>query len=328
MAGFACGVKLTAVPMLLLPLPVALVVIAVARHEAIGSALRAAVVFGAVGAAVFAPWVVRNVAWTGNPVFPEAQSVFGRAHFTETQSARWTAAHSPRADQRSVSARLAAAWDQIGHDARFGYALLPLALISVALARRRPETWLLLGMLAIFAIIWLGFTHLQSRFFVLAIPVAAVLVSQLRERAATAAGVVLCVLMSVIGTAAVHERLTVYLHEKQLASLLGFQEISALMTPEIIKDVPADAPLALAGDAKAFCYDRPVARLRYRTVFDVADGANAIDAWLGGTHQPGEFVLVDPNELLRFRRTYLGLPEVPRDVATAPRPYLLNDPHP
>jgi hypothetical protein len=36
-----------------------------------------AVLFAAVAAVVFSPWMIRNYAWTGNPLFPLAQNLFG-----------------------------------------------------------------------------------------------------------------------------------------------------------------------------------------------------------------------------------------------------------
>ena len=323
MAGFACGVKPTGVPMLLLPLPAAFVIIAAVRREAIGRALVASMAFGVIGVALYSPWLVRNLVWTGNPVFPEAQSVFGRAHFTEAQQERWKGAHSPRADQQGSSARLWAAWEQIATDARFGYVLFPLALACAAITYRKPETWLLLAMLALMLAIWLAITHLQSRFFVLAIPVAALLIAQVRARAALASGVGAFAL-ALIGIGVMHGRMTVWLNEKQVAPLLGFETLSAFMVPEIATKLPDDVTLALVGDAKAFCYQRPMSRLRYRTIFDVPGGDDAIAAWLGGPPDGTTRVLVDPGELARFARTYRNLPPAPPDVLQHRDPYLLD----
>jgi 4-amino-4-deoxy-L-arabinose transferase-like glycosyltransferase len=38
-----------------------------------------AVLFGAVAAAVYSPWMIRNYAWTGNPIYPLAQQLFSPA---------------------------------------------------------------------------------------------------------------------------------------------------------------------------------------------------------------------------------------------------------
>src|SRR5690606_14260247 len=41
-----------------------------------------------------APWMARNWAHGGNPVFPHATGVFGQAHWTDEQVERYQAAHS------------------------------------------------------------------------------------------------------------------------------------------------------------------------------------------------------------------------------------------
>jgi hypothetical protein len=309
--------------MLLLPLPVALVVITAARREAVGRAITAALVFGVVATLVLAPWLARNVAWAQNPVFPEGQSIFGRAHFTEAQAERWKAAHSARPDQQSVAARFAAAWEQIAIDARYGLALIPLALVCAALAYRRPETWLLVALLLMLAVFWLGFTHLQSRFFVLAIPIAALLISQVRGRAliGTGAG---AALLAVIGFAIVHPRASTYLHEKHLTQVLGIEALDEFMVPPVAKDAPADAMLTLVGDAKAFCYRRPMTRLRYQTVFDVGAGDDWLAAWRGGRTDGNALIVVDPSEVDRLTRTYRRLPTVPPEVLQRSEPFVFN----
>src|SRR5206468_2331993 len=129
MAGFACGVKLTAVPMLLLAVPVALVV-------AWPRGLRYAARYVVLGSIVFAPWAVRNLVWAGNPVFPEAARLLGRAHFTPVQVERWERAHSARPDQRSFGARRLATWREIVADWRFGFVPLAGGVFAAAVGFR------------------------------------------------------------------------------------------------------------------------------------------------------------------------------------------------
>src|SRR6185503_4533493 len=125
MAGFACGTKLTAVPMVLLAVPLAVVV-------GWPRAVRYAWVMVLVGGVVFAPWAIRNFAWAGNPVFPEAMRLLGKGNFSDAQVERWEAAHSPRADQRSVGARLRAGWREVVADWRFGFVPLFAGLDAAA----------------------------------------------------------------------------------------------------------------------------------------------------------------------------------------------------
>ena len=91
MAGFACGVKITAVPMLLLALPVAvMLVLGFNRKTFIGCA--ALVLAGSI---VLSPWLIRNFAWAGNPLFPIAMKTLGQDHFSNVQVQRFITAHSP-----------------------------------------------------------------------------------------------------------------------------------------------------------------------------------------------------------------------------------------
>ncbi len=74
MAGLALGVKYTAVPSVLLP---ALVWLAWEARRLDASRLKELATFTAAAALVFAPWTVRNLAVTGNPVAPYMSSIFG-----------------------------------------------------------------------------------------------------------------------------------------------------------------------------------------------------------------------------------------------------------
>lgn len=92
MVGGACGVKylsvgLTAGPVLVVMLLAGLLV----RRRAAWHVLPA----GAACLLLFAPWLVRNMVYTGNPVFPLASSLLGRGHWDEQSQARWQAGHGP-----------------------------------------------------------------------------------------------------------------------------------------------------------------------------------------------------------------------------------------
>jgi hypothetical protein len=175
-------------------------------------------------------------------------------------------------------------------------------------------------------VLWLGVTHLQSRFFVLAIPVAALLVAQASGRPVLLTGGAALVL-AVIGFATMHARMATWFGEKQIGVALGFEGLSEFMTPQAAKDAPADVTLVLVGDAKAFCYQRPMSRLRYRTIFDVPPGDDWLAAWAGEGLAGGRaLILIDPGELSRFGRTYSALQPVPREVLERPEPFLMDAP--
>ena len=103
------------------------------------------------------------------------------------------------------------------------------------------------------------------------------------------------------------------------AGVLGVQDLN----PEPAQSIPPEVTLTLVGDALAFYYQRPMTRLRYRTVFVVPPGDDVVEAWRGGGTRKTEWLLVDPVELRRFANTYWGIPPVPADWAGRSEPLLL-----
>jgi hypothetical protein len=278
---------------------------------------------------VFAPWMVRNVAWVGNPVFPEGMEVLGRGHFSEAQVVRWRVAHSPTALERSVAGRLGAAWERIGGDWRFGFGFLPLVVVAVALARDWRAGFLAV-LLGVQLVVWLGFTHLQGRFFVLAVPIGAVAIGGMgRARGwPVVAGCVIGV-MAVVGFVIQNNRYSL-VRELAANSLLGVEDLRwavELRSGIDLARLPEDRPIVLVGDAQAFFYSGiPMSRLRYRTVFDVppAVGEDWLGAWTAGALEGT--VVVFPDELLRFKRTYFGVPTPPEGELRGQKPYVLTRP--
>lgn len=176
------------------------------------AAFRAVGVAALAGLLFLSPYLVRNFAWTGNPTFPFATSVFGRAHWTPGQVARWDAAHSVDFAKTSRLASLNEQWlTNAGYGAVGGHAVERSATNVARFDREGgvPVLWLavggavlllagcvwrnaqpdvrgpfaaLLALLVLQLIGWLFFTHLQSRFLVPTLVPAALL-----------AGLALCV---------------------------------------------------------------------------------------------------------------------------------------
>jgi hypothetical protein len=270
--------------------------------------VRYAWVFVVVGAVVYSPWAIRNLAWAGNPVFPEGMRLLGKGHFSDVQVERWEKAHSPRPDQEPVGARLRAGWNEIVADWRFGYVPLAVGVVAAGTGYRDRRARALGLLLLVLLLVWLGLTHLQGRFFVLAIPVAALLVG-LADWGRAGPVVVAVLAASAVGSWAM-------VHGALAARLDGPDRWANLLTADLNLDaalmVPPEATVSLVGEAQAFFYQRPMARLRYRTVFDVGPGEDAVAAWRGGAARGAdEWIVVSPAELERFHRTYWGSPAVP-----------------
>jgi 4-amino-4-deoxy-L-arabinose transferase-like glycosyltransferase len=312
MAGLACGVKYTAVPILLVIPPLAIMLVARLPWRAL---LLNCTVYVFAGLLLFLPWIARNAAWTGNPVFPEAMALLGQGHFTDDQVHRWERAHEPRDDQRGILQRLKAFAKEVIIDWRYGFALIPLGGVAAIMTIRDRRTVFLVVMLAALSVFWMALTHLQSRFFVLAVPLAALMLGRVGWWQARLAIFIIAVMLSLPGWSRVKRVLLERIDA--VGHLAGLHDLAIFLPPEVAQHVQAKSRLALVGDAKAFLYTLPMSNLCYRTVFDVdvSEAKDAIDAWLGddaaqirGTH----YLVVDRPELERFSKTYLkSMPPLP-----------------
>ena len=310
MAGFACGVKLTAAPMLLVAIPIAFLVALFLQNKR--GFLKPIAAFLLGGLLVFSPWLIRNFIWTHNPVFPEAMSIFGRAHFTPEQAERWHLAYVPRPDQRSIDGRLKAAWEQIAADWRYGFVILPAGLFAFWKHRRRPASLFLIALLLMWLVFWLGFTHLQSRFFVLAIPVMALLISQVELPIANLALTCGLVAQAGFGLLNLHDHFHRFIARfgDDWPRVVGLEHYAPMQEPRGLVEVEAGAGmLTLAGDAQAFLYEMPMSRLHYRTVFDVdGQGRDSVDAWLDAVRPAeGDTLLIDYGYIRNAGVKYHGI---------------------
>ena len=339
MGGLACGAKLTAVPEVVIPIFIVCVAIAVfallRRLPASRQTLTGAVTFGLLAVLLFAPWMGRNIAWSGNPVFPELASLLGRDHFSEVQVERWNRAHAAPPLERSLRGRLGAYWNQVLADWQFGFIAIPLGILA-GLTIRRTESHFLFSLLILLTIFWIFFTHLQGRFYALALPIAALLVAQFwhLETLARAGHTIRATTMAIVVIASIFSAVLLngdllsrlYSRELPLAPMLGADDFTWLM-PKAFDQVPADALIILVGDARAFWYPIPMSRLRYRTIFDAdtSNGRGLLDAWAGPPQdRRNAWLWIDPEELKRFSRTYQPCPPVPPEIAAHDRAYLVG----
>jgi hypothetical protein len=319
MAGFACGTKLTAVPEVLVTLTFAIAAFLLWKNiSQWWRAVRSALIFATVALLTFSPWLARNAMWAGNPVFPEATRLLGPGNFTPVQVERWQRAHSARPDQRHLGARLHAGATEILTSWQYGYVLVPLGLMAAVSARRRRLANLLAAMLLATILFWLFATHLEGRFFVLALPLCAWLIAQIDWPAMSAAALIVVLVSAGISGARLHHDIVSILRgtgdspfPEPTIGLLGLPDISGLEAGFLDGLAPGQ-DVVLIGDAKAFFYTTPMSQLHYRTVFDVHAGdGDLMMAWNGGPIPFGARVIVDPPELERFHKTYWEIPEMP-----------------
>lgn len=174
--GFACGCKYTAIPMVAAPLGVTSIILGISRRS------RVMPLTFLIGCAVaFAPWAIKNIVFTGNPVFPLARAVFPERSdvWSEDGAARWHEGHLPDPEKRSLSGRIGALRSEVFRKQRFGWMLYAagtallfwpaLRFIGRDRANARTTTApFLLSLLSVITAlgVWVGATHLQDRFLI------------------------------------------------------------------------------------------------------------------------------------------------------------------
>ena len=127
-----------------------------------------------------------------------------------------------------------------------------------------------------------------GRFFVLAVPVAALLVAVIDWGRRAWVGAYGRRWRSGVGLVFMH------LHSRHGWTghagfgLLGSRAMTLSTAPAGAHNIPADATLTLVGEATAFLYPRKMGMLRYRTVFDVdtTSATNVVDAWRRAAASP------------------------------------------
>lgn len=157
--GAACAVKYLSVGLVAGPVLAVLLVAAIAKRRPIDWPIAAA----ACGL-LFAPWLIRNAIWVGNPVFPLATDLLGRGHWSAASAAMWDAAHAPPAvaDRPGLFAR--AVFDIRGLGALLWLVTLAGAGWAITRPRRRPYDAALATIWLLQVGVWATCTHMATRF--------------------------------------------------------------------------------------------------------------------------------------------------------------------
>lgn len=296
LVGLACGCKPTA--LFLAGPPVGLLLLGCAPPTQWGRLILGG---AAAGLLALAPWLIRNLVSSSNPVFPLASSLFGPAHWTHDQVARYLAGHSFHGSLAARLALLFSTQDQQTHAGARGIlhpqwlAFFPTLLIAaaVALARhatRRIALLLTIGLLAQL-LAWLFFTHIQSRFLIpllapgcIIVGLALAAIPQPLARPALASAAILCLAQTTatlvifagqrdghpnaLLLAGPHIR-TGAAERQAFASANPQEQREFLMQagPEVFINLtaPPGAVVYLLGDATPLYYTVPV---RYNTTWD------------------------------------------------------------
>lgn len=337
-AGLAAGTKIIAVPMLIVALPMALVLSALVTRAAESIRMKRLLVgcgvFLLTATLVVSPWLVRNLLWTGNPIFPVAMSTLGHGSFSPEQVERFRVAHTAPKSSSGVLGRLASFGSEVLKSPQYVLILWPLAIAAAVQRRRRIETWVCIFLLLGMAGVWMVATHLIGRFFVIAIPIAGILIAGMDWRRAGAVGVAIVAIFGGLSFWNLHVRFADAATSGRRGAF-GLLDFRPLLAEELIPIIDrSSGAVVLAGDSRAFIYPIPMSRLRYRVVFDlnfsgidVTSARQLLGAWAGASLDslpPGSVIYVDPIEWKRLSDSY-HIPPIPADLpGPRDRSYILT----
>ncbi len=296
---------------------------------------------------LFSPWLIRNFAATGNPVFPLATRTLGRGHWDQQSEARWVAGHSatpqppvptpPDWKPPAPTPRLQLLWKNFLNPASLSWfstagicAAIFGAGVAVAGAARRSAWALAVAGVAIIQVgVWIAFTRgMPPRFLVpILVPTSlltGVLVSWLLGHAQRRVHRALAWLIPLF--VALTGLLTAGALYPRAAAGVDFRglELSAVATEaqpwRLAWELPDESRVLLVGSATPLYY--PPDTL-YATAFDLHPLADMYGRGLSGRQMLTELrargithLWVDHVEIRRLRYTY-GLPE----AFAGPKPF-------
>jgi len=322
-AGLAGGCKYTALVLVAVALGIAWFILV---KGGFALRLRRAALYGLGVLLAFSPWLIRNVAFTGNPVYPFAYSWFGGRAWSSAQAEQWARAHALPPESASLAGRIQILVDEALTSQLFGPAMWLLPLVALVLLRRRPAAFLTIWALILLAA-WATFTHMPGRFAVPVLAPLALLMGGLdsvhwsaRRRRWLAIGFVSAASLGAVHGAATlvdmlraeegyWQSMTGY----SLYDFVGASNVLRVSNPINAAITNPDARVWLVGEARVF-YLTP--RCHYTVAFNrdpwlsyAAAGATPEQcvAWL--RTQNVTHVVFSWTEIERLRRTY-GFPAI------------------
>ena len=265
LAGGAMGCKYTALVSAVIPFGVLAIVDAARRRS-----LRPLLTFSLGWAVVMAPWLIKNVLDTGDPVYPLGYRVFHGRYWDDAMEAKWQAVHGPRPfSWAELGASILDVAGRSDWQSPLFAAFAPLAFI-------RPGSRRLAGVMGAFAAYifatWFLMTHRLDRFWLPLLPILAVLAGLGMDAFRHLAwGALLAVVLAVV-------LITSFVLDSSI--LTGLNEWTGdlaflrhdlperLNRPLRLLDarLPPDARPLLVGQAAVFHVEHPVV---YNTVFNV-----------------------------------------------------------
>jgi hypothetical protein len=286
------------------------------RGQGMRGAVRDAAVTLLAAAVAFAPWLLKNWYFTGNPTYPLFYTLFDGATRTAENAAQWRAAHSPHGfgPAELVNAARRVLLDSPGLSP-FVWPLIGVGALSLWLGERANVLVRAARTLALYAafvfLCWWLFTHRIDRFWLAAAPALALLAgwgaSRVDDRLArwTVLGVLFIGgVWSLLWAASPLAGFNRY-----FAPIAQLRSSPDRVDPWMLELNARGGRVLSIGEAAVFDFEAPVL---YHTTFDPSwlerygiDDSNSPDSFAGfdrlvAEHQL-DYVYVDWNEIHRYR---------------------------
>ena len=289
-------------------------------EAALRSVLCCGMVFALAVIAAVGPWLLKNAAATGNPVYPLAYSVFGANDWSPEMDTKWQQGHSP--DDYDLTKLPAHLMDvAVRSDWQNGF-LFAFAIPALLMIRRRNAVRWLWAYVVWMLATWWALTHRIDRFWIPVIPVLAVLAGAAWQLSTTRfwrCGMMLALLLSCVFNYGICRLPVVGFH----AGLMDLTEARKRTVRQDIRllnsTLPSNARVLIVGEAAVFNATFDVV---YNTVFDdsifeqwtsaASDSTPSKNAPMKSADeirsmlraQKITHIYVNWSEILRYRQTY------------------------
>ncbi len=306
MSGWAMSCKYTAILPVVVPCAVA-VVAELVRSRSLKPLLF--VILG--GSLIFGPWLVKNIADTGNPVYPLAWNRLGGLDWDTGMNSKWTSAHGRKPIEiKLLWSNLVEVLARSDWQSPIYLAFAPLALLSDSQTRRRLLQ--VLGIALWIYLSWWLFTHRLDRFWLPIQPMLALLAGAGAANLRFNQGVIcwrfFVVAVILIGNWIYTLTPMTGLNEWTHPLAILWKSVPNRLDSESLQvdqSLSASDKVLLVGEAAVFYWDHPIL---YNTVFNqerieqiasgrTSDQIRAKLKELGVTH-----LLVNWNEIRRYRQ--------------------------
>jgi hypothetical protein len=265
LAGGAMGCKYTSLVSAVIPLGLLAMADGCRRRSP-----RPLLSFGLGWGLVMAPWLIKNLVDTGNPVYPLGYRYFHGRGWDEAMEAKWRAAHGPKPfSWRALADSIVDVAGRSDWQSPLYVALAPLALVRPGARRMALVLWAYVAW--IFAT-WFLMTHRLDRFWLPLLPPLAVLAglgADWIRHAGWTALLSAILAISLLANLAYDSSIMAGFNEwtGDLERLRhGLPERLNAPLAALDARLPPDARVLMVGQAAVFHFDHPMV---YNTVFNV-----------------------------------------------------------